>query len=339
MTSDLRRVAEQSGVSVSTASRALSGAPRVSPATRRRVQAAADALGYRPNATARALRTSRSQLVGLVVTNLMNASFRTIAEVVQQRLADHQLQMVLCLTGGDAEQERAALRTLADHNATGVILVGSDNEATQELRRTGTPVVHLARRPDQPAGDCVLGDDLAGSREATNYLLGLGHRRIAIIAGPQDVTSGRERLLGYRVAIGEHGLSLREDLVHTGPFLPSTGSHSVRRLLALPARQRPTALIVANHEASAGALATLQEIDVQVPVALSVICYEDAELMRWWHPAMTVIDNNPAEMGELATRLLIERISGDRDPDSPFREFRVGTRLIERASCSPLRRG
>jgi LacI family transcriptional regulator len=110
----------------------------------------------------------------------------------------------------------------------------------------------------------------------------------------------------------------------------------VEALLALPARRRPTALLVANHEASYGALPALREHSVNIPDDLSVICYEDSPLARWWHPAVTVIDNNARQMGELAARLLLRRLeTADVDRDE-FSEFRVGTRLIERDSCRPL---
>jgi LacI family transcriptional regulator len=333
----LRQVAERSGVSVSTASRALSGSSRVSDKTVTKVRAAAAALGYRPNASARALRTARTQFVGLVVTNLFNASFQTIAEVVQREFARHGYQLVLSVTGGDPLQERSSLHMLADHNAAGVIVVGSDNEATDELRELAMPTVHLARRPRRPAGDCVLGDEIVGGRSATEHLLQLGHRRIAIIAGPSDVQSGRERLQGYWLAMQAAGLPVQDELTQAVALSPEAGARAVGALLTLPARRRPTALLVANHEASYGALPAIRAQLAAVPADLSVICYEDSQLARWWHPAITVIDNNARQMGELAARLLLQRLDpadGERDG---FSEFRVGTRLIERGSCQALR--
>src|ERR1700744_6203282 len=180
----LRDVAERSGVSVSTASRALRGSGRVSGATETRVRATAAALGYRPNASARALRTARSGFVGLVITNLANTSFHTVAEVIQREVASRGFQLMLTVTAGDPAAERAAVRTLAEHSAAGVSVVGADDGASEELRELGLPTIYLARRPAHPAGDCVLGDDIAGSRLAAEHLLGLGHRRIAVIAGP-----------------------------------------------------------------------------------------------------------------------------------------------------------
>jgi LacI family transcriptional regulator len=317
----------------------------VSDQTVAKVRAAAAALRYRPNASARALRTSRSQFIGLVVTNLVNASFHTIAEVVQREFARRGYQLMLSVTGGDPVQERSALHTLADHSAAGVIVVGSDSEATDELRKLGTPTVHLARRPRDPAGDCVLGDEIAGGRSATEYLLESGHRRIAIIAGPPDVPSGRERMQGYWLAMQAADVPVSEELALAVPLSPDAGGSAVEVLLALPAGRRPTALLVANHEASYGALPALREHSVTIPADLSVICYEDSPLARWWHPAITVIDNNARQMGELAARLLLQRLEAAEgptgEPANPgrdeFSEFRVGTRLIERDSCRPLR--
>lgn len=336
MAADLRQVAQRSGVSVSTASRALNGSTRVSDHTVAKVRAAAAALGYRPNASARTLRTARSQFIGLVVTNLVNTSFHTIAEVVQREIARRGYQLLLSVTAGDPVQERSALRILMDHSAAGVIVVGSDNEATGELRERGTPTVHLARRPRDPAGDCVLGDEIAGGRTATEYLLERGHRRIAIIAGPPEVQSGRERMQGYWLAMRAAGVPVSEELTRPAALSPEAGGPAVEALLALPARRRPTALLVANHEASYGALPALREHSVTIPADLSVICYEDGQLARWWHPAITVIDNNARQMGELAARLLLQRLEAADGARKEFSEFRVGTRIIERDSCRAL---
>jgi LacI family transcriptional regulator len=328
----LKDVALRSGVSVSTASRALRGGGRVSAATAARVQAAAAAMAYRPNASARALRTARSEFVGLVITNLANHSFHTIAEVVQRELAARDFQLMLTVTAGDPEAERAALRTMAEHTAAGVIVVGADDDASEELRELGLPTVHLARRPAHPAGDCVLGDDIAGGRLAAEHLLGLGHRRIAVIAGPAAVQSGRERMAGYWLAMRGAGIDPDEKLSVAAEQTPEAGAGAVAALLGLPARRRPTALIITNHEAAYGALPALRERSVAVPAELSVICYEDSPLARWWQPAVTVIDNNARQMGELAARLLLTRLEqpGGRE----FSDFRVGGRLVERDSCA-----
>ena len=248
-------MAQRSGVSVSTASRALSGSSRVSARTVAKVRAAAEALGYRPNASARALRTARSEFIGLVVTNLVNTSFQTIAEVVQREFARRGYQLMLSVTAGDPAAERAALRTLADHSAAGVIVVGSDSEATEELRELGMPTVHLARRPRHPAGDCVLGDEIAGGRSATEHLLGAGapadrdHRRAA-----RTCSRAGSGCRGTGWPCGRPGVPVSDELTLAVALSPDAGATRSQALLALPARRRPTALLVANHEACYGAL-------------------------------------------------------------------------------------
>ncbi|MGN6242452.1 MAG: LacI family DNA-binding transcriptional regulator [Motilibacteraceae bacterium] len=336
MAVDLRAVAERSGVSLSTASRALSGSTRISAATRERVRQVADELGYRPNAMAQGLRTHRSRLVGLVVTNLANASFQHIAQVAQARLGAAGYQMVLGVTGGRPEQERSYLTALLEHGVDGLVAVVSDARALAAVRAAGVPFVHLARRPRHPVGDCVLGAETEGAREATRHLLELGHRRIATITGPTAVTSGAERLAGYRVALGEAGIPWRDELVCSVPFDPTEGASAVAGLLKLPLRRRPTALLLSNHEAAQGALPALREAGVAVPDDLSVLCYEDDTLTRWWHPAITVMENNAARMGELAVSVLLQRIT-EGTSRGPATEYRVGADLVVRESTAPPR--
>jgi LacI family transcriptional regulator len=329
---DLREVARRSGVSISTASRSLAGSPLVSAATRLRVEKVATAVGYRPNASARALRTARSQLVGLVITNLVNNSFRVIAEIVQQRMSEAGHHLVLSITGGDPAEERAALHTLMELNASGVVAVGSDSKAFAEVRSRGIPVVHLGRRPGKLVGDCVLGDESAGARSAVDLLLAHGHRRIGIVGGPQSVTSGLERLEGYRQAHVSAGRPLSDELVVAGPFTAETGQEAVATFLALRRSRRPTALLVANHEAAYGVLPALRERSIDIPGDISVICYEDAPIMQWWSPAITVVDNQPAHMAELVARLLMDRVTGARAVTVRPSVHRIPTHLVERGS-------
>ena len=149
--------------------------------------------------------------------------------------------------------------------------------------------------------------------------------------------SGRERMQGYWLAMQAAGVPVSADLTLAVALSPDAGAGAVEVLLALPARRRPTALLVANHEACYGALPALQERSAAIPGDLSVICYEDSPLARWWHPAITVMDNNAAQMGELAARRLLERLDTTDGGRKEFSEFRVGARLVERDSCRVLR--
>jgi len=151
------------------------------------------------------------------------------------------------------------------------------------------------------------------------------------------VQSGRERMAGYWLGLRAAGIEPDEALAMATAQSPDAGADAIAALIGLPARRRPTALIIANHEAGYGALPALRERSVAVPAELSVVCYEDSPLARWWHPAMTVIDNNARQMGELAAQLLLKRLAPDSRADGEeFSEFRVGARLVERDSCRAL---
>lgn len=343
MTVTLQEVAAAAGVSRSTASRALSGATAISPDTRRLVERTAGRLGYRPNRMASALRSNESRLIGLVLNNLINNSFHTIVEVVQRRSAVEGYQVLLCITDADPERERTLLHTLNDHRVDGVIVVGTGQNAAllNTARDNGTAVVDLIRSAPDSKAPAVLAADREGAQEAVKYLLNLGHRRIGFIGGPPATNSGEERFAGYIAALADVGIPLNDELIRRGPFTPEFGAAAVNALLSLPAGAGMTALFVANHEAAFGAVPTLAARKVRIPDDLSLICHEDIPWLKWWHPAVTVVDNGARNLGDLAMTILLEQLARRRsasqvDPGQTGRTYRVGAQLILRASCGPV---
>jgi LacI family transcriptional regulator len=308
------------------------------------VRAAAARLNYRPNRAASALRSKQSHLIGLVLNNLINASFHTIAEVVQRRAATEGYQVILCITDADADMERSFLHMLGDHGVDGLIVIGTGQNAlaSNRLYMEGTALVNVIRAPAEGAPPAVLAADKEGAAIATSHLIELGHQRVAFIGGPAGTNSGDERYAGYVQALREAGVELDERLVRRGPFTADFGVSAVESLLddASPV----TALLAANHEAVFGILPTLVARKVRVPEDLSLICYEDISWLRSWQPPITVVDNGAHELGALAIDLLLAQMGRDgratgQTPDRPGRTYRVGAQLIMRASCrapSPL---
>ncbi|MEV6591019.1 LacI family DNA-binding transcriptional regulator [Streptomyces acidicola] len=337
----LDEVAEAAGVSKSTASRVLSGSSRVSAQTRRAVQSAAERLGYRPNRVASGLRTRRSNLIGLVITNLVNASFHVITEVLQQRLDECGYQVLLCVTDSDPARERRYLDTLLDHRVDGLVIVGTgeNTDMVRQVSAAGIPVVNLMRAPVGFSGDCVMAGDREGAELAVQHLLGMGHRRIAFIGGPPEVDSGRDRYSGFVAALATAGIEPDPALVARGPYTVPFGTESVMRLMA--ADHPPTALYSANHEATFGTLGALVQLGVRVPEQLSLVCHEEAPWFPYWHPPITVVDNSARDLGELAVEQLLRRIDNRPDdgsaPDDAGRLIRVGSRLVVRGSTAAPR--
>lgn len=326
-------VAQLSNVSRSTASRVLSGSTRVSPATRAAVLKAAEELNYRPNRSARALRTDSSRLIGLVLTNLVNASFQTMTEVLQRRLAEEDYQMLLCLTGGSTELEASYVSMLVEHQVDGLIMMGSSGvvSAPEATINSGIPVVNLIRRELPVRADTLLAADEEGAHQATAHLVKLGHRRIGLMVGTPDHPAGNDRRAGYLRALAEADIPVDPALIADGPYLPETGPPLIRQLLELD--EPPTALFLANHEASLGALPILAERGILIPSDLSVVCFEDAPSFRYSRPPLTFVDHDPQGLADLAVNVLLNRLrSVTQDPP---RQYRLGATLIERDSCAP----
>ncbi|MFV2197721.1 LacI family DNA-binding transcriptional regulator [Nocardiopsis sp. LOL_012] len=331
----LKDVATAAGVSRSTASRALSGSELISEATRAVVESAALRLGYRPNRAASALRSRQSRLVGLVMNNLINASFHTIAEVVQKRAAAAGYQVILCITDADPGKERTVLRMLSEHSVDGVVVIGTGDNADlcDELMVSGTGVVNVIRAPKNGRAPSVLASDREGAHAATRHLLELGHRHIAYVGGPGSANSGRERFAGYEQALREQGLEVDPELVERGPFTPEFGTSAATALL--DRRPDATALFAANHEAVFGVLPTLIGRGLRIPHDLSLVCHEDILWLRSWQPPVTVVDNGAAELGRLCFDLLLHQMREGTQPDETSgRVYRVGANLVERESCA-----
>ena len=328
----LRDVARAANVSISTASRALAGSALISASTQEKLQRHASDLGYRPNILARGLKTRSSGLVGLVVHNLANASFRVLAETVQRRLRIEGLQMVLCITNDDPAQEHDTLAALAGQCVEGLIIcpTGANGAQLAALDRSGIPVTCVVRRDEAAPLETILAADPDGAYEGTRYLLGLGHTKIGLIVGRNDTTSGRERLSGYRRALEEASVGYDPGLVHAGRYVPETGAAGCAALF--DRADRPSALFVANHESALGVLSGLAERGISFPGDVSLLCYEDMPGFAWQQPGISVVDSGAPALAELAADRLLLRLRGQPTVPS-VTEYRIGARLLLRQSC------
>jgi LacI family transcriptional regulator len=332
----LQDIADACEVSRATVSRALRGSPGVGAAMRARITQTAERLGYRPNRVAQGLRNRRSHLVGLILTNLVNASFHTMTEVIQARLDAAGYNTILSVSGGRLDQEERLLSMLFERQVDGVVMLGSDGLIPQSplVKGAPVPIVHLVRRLDPRPRDTVLPRDREGAYEATAHLMGLGHTRIALIVGKPDTHVGNERRAGYLRALKDAGRKPDRSIIVAGPYEPQTGTRAVSQLFSQP--EPPTALLIANHEAAFGALPALVERRIDVPKQVSVIVYEDAPWFAYWGPPLTVVDNQPAALANAAVSLLLSRLHHQPDAGQPDAAVRPhpGSKLIVRSSCA-----
>ncbi|WP_411152799.1 LacI family DNA-binding transcriptional regulator [Streptomyces sp. A30] len=299
----IRDVAEQAGVSKSLVSLVLRGSDQVRPEKRDAVLRAVRELGYRPNAAARSLSEQRTRTVGVLLNDLRNPWFIDLLDGLNALLHDQGLHMLL----GDARLNRRTGQDLArpflDLQADGLVVVGTlpDPAALGTVAERIPVVVAGACEPVPPGVDVVAGDDEQGARLVTEHLIGLGHRRIAHIAGYGAVGDLRRR--SFEAAMRAHGLD--RALVETGDMTEEGGFRAAVRLLGRPGR--PTAVVAVNDITAVGVLSAAAELGLRVPHDLSVTGYDDTSISRLRHLWLTTVDNAGHEVGRRAARCLLDR--------------------------------
>lgn len=329
-------VARSAGVSISVVSRELNGDPalRARPETRRRIHAAVRELGYTPNHAARSLRLAKAFAVGLVVPDLTNPIFDALIRGIEDA-ADGLGYHVLVGRTERLEPGADFLRRMAGEGRVDGFLVQLRDET--ELRDVGRlaeaggrPVVLINSRWSQPGS--VVHDDEAAGRLATEHLLGLGHRDIALIGGDVHSHTARARQRGYLQALHGAGMRRRSAWVLDRPYEPEAGRLAVRELCTA-ARRRPTAVVVANINAAIGVLRGALEVGLTVPEQLSVAAIHDHWLIEYTRPRLTTVRLPQYELGQEAMRLLQLRLSGEAAEDRMVSD--PPPRLIERESTAP----
>ena len=308
----LADISRRAGVSIATASRVLNGSSHpVSEATRSRVLAAADELGYRPSELARALVKRTSRIVGLIVGDIVDPYFAEIARGVEDVAAAAGHLTMVCNADRRPAAELAHLDVLRDYHAAGVIFAGSGyghvseaaalRAAVSELQEGGAVVVALAVRDLECPS--VLVDNRAAARDATEHLLSLGHRRIAFVAGPAGLYPGDHRLEGFRAAVDAAGA---EALVLPGGFEFEAGTAAAETLLA---GELPDAVLGVNDEVAIGLLTGLRRGGVDVPGRISVAGIDGTRPARLVD--LTSVSLPLHELGETAARVILEGVEGD----------------------------
>lgn len=305
-------VARLAGVSIATVSRCLHMPERVAASTRERVLAAVRQTGYTLNTAAQSLRQRRSNTVLVVVPDIGNTYFSAILGGIEQEATAAGLTMLIGDTGRSRAREEAYKRYLLNGRADGaLLLVEPESDWFDFPARSGTglrPIVALSEVGPRGGPVSVSIDNVAAAHAATCHLIGLGHRRIAHVLGPEGNILTAERREGYRRALREAGLSPDPALEFPGDFGLSGGAAAFARYAALA--ERPTAVFLANDEMAMGFLSAAFRAGVQVPRDLSVMGFDDIHFAQSCIPALSTIRQPRAAMGATAMRLLLEIIAG-----------------------------
>lgn len=331
----IKDVAKAAEVSTATVSAVVNDSAYVSPELRSRVLRAVRDLHYVPSFVARNLRSGRSQLIALAVADLANPFYSRIVCAAEAAIAAWGYSLVLFNSDEKPDVEKRILARMRTLGCDGAVLVPVAAASAYRRRdfESGMPVVLLGRSIDDDKMDTVTIDNLSAGRQATNYLLDLGHSRIGSITGPMQMSTGNGRLQGMLEAMAVRGLTPQQAHIRSGEFREDTAYSVARDLLGQP--DRPTALYVANGVMAIGVMRAIADLGLRCPEDISIASTDTIAGMGGLKPRLTRTEHPVGDMTNEALRMLLDRIEGKTAP--PARHVVFQPALIVGESCMPLR--
>ncbi len=304
----LRDVARLADVSIATASAVINNKGRVSEKLRARVASAMRALDYHPDQVARSLKVRRTNTIGMLIPDVTNPFFTAVMQGVEDEARRNGYSVIMCNASEDPELERRQLNLLYSRRVDGALMAPADPSTPQDrsiLRRF--PVVLFDRAPRNFRGSAVITDNLGAALDATRHLIELGHQRIAIITGRLDLPNAMERLEGFRQALQEAHLPIREEYLRRGDFRLASGYQSGLELMHLG--EPPTAIFPCNNSMTLGLMRALGELRIACPERVSVLGFDDFEWAANFTPRLSTVAQPSYEMGRRATELLLRKLA------------------------------
>jgi len=329
----IKDVAKIAGVHPSTVSRVINNDFRISEKTKENVLLIINKLGYTPNAIARGLKTKRTYTLGMLIPDITNPFFAEIGRGVEDAANKNNFNVILCNTDDKLKKERTYLEILKGKRVDGLILGTAHNKdkSILELEEKKFPYILISRNIEGLDKNCIIIDDVSGGIMATEYLVKLGHYRIAHISGPLKTRSAVNRLKGYKLALKKNKIEYQEELVKEGDFRITGGYKAMKKLLELP--EPPTAIFAANDLLALGTMQAIQKKKYHIPEDFCIIGFNDIKLASFVYPPLTTIRQPMQEMGALAVKMLLKIIEGGE-----FNQKKVvlKPKLIIRESCKRI---
>lgn len=330
-------VAKRAGVSAVTVSRVLNQPATVSAPTQAKVLQAIDELSYMPSSVARSLRVRYTRTLALMVPDITNSFWTTVARGVEDAAQARAYSVFLCNTDENPAKQLQYIRALVSQQVDGVIFApyASEDAGIDLLRQNNVPTVAIDRCLSGWDVDTVMGDSVSGAHILVKHLIDLGHRRIAVLSGPAAASTARDRVLGYLAAHSEAGLPIDSALIHFGEYRSHSGEQMTRQVLRL--QHPPTAIFAGNNLLAMGVIDAVSQFGLRVPDDLALVCFDDLTNTSHLFPFLTVVVQPAYEMGSSAAGLLLSRLDGTAGT-APCRIV-LPTRMLIRYSCgSQLRR-
>jgi DNA-binding LacI/PurR family transcriptional regulator len=334
----IKDIARIAGVSHTTVSRALHDSPSISTQTKARIRAIAVQIGYNPSAAARSLKTNRSQALGVIVSHIADPFFSEIIQGIDDVAQDHGYSLFIAAAQQDPEREQSIIRSMREHRVDGVILCSPQLTTAQnlQLQSYGIPIVAINNQGSGEYQYSIQHDDVDGSRQACEHLVGLGHERVAYLG---DASSGRtthDRLSGYQQVMAEHRYLILDGYTQeVWGNSAAQGIESAEHFLSL--RARPTAIICYNDMVAVGMLKGLQLAGINVPREISLTGFDNILYSDYTHPPLTTIDQPKRFLGAEAARLMFQQLGRDSGINGSIPVVRKlkGMLLIRQSTAPP----
>ncbi|MCL2594434.1 MAG: substrate-binding domain-containing protein [Promicromonosporaceae bacterium] len=330
----IAEIARAVGVSAPTVSKVINGRADVAEGTRSRIEAALATAGYQRRRATTVGGKSETGLIDLVFHRIGSPWATELINGVLSTAAQHQVSVILTELGGLSVPSDSWVDTALARPPLGALMVSSHLEAHQfeRLKRRNVPVVVIDTDGEPPTDVASVGsDNWNGGLLAARHLIGLGHRRIGLVGGPENMLTMRARLDGFRSAHAEAGLAYRPELFRPGNFFVGTGYSAGHDLLTLPASKRPTAIFAGADVQALGVLRAANELGIRVPEDLSIVGYDDVPEATWVSPMLTTVTQKLPAMAMMATELLLDLAAG-RKPVTT--RINLTTELIVRESTA-----
>ena len=329
MSVSIKDIARRAGVSHSTVSRALADSPLVNAETKARIQRLAREMGYTPNAIARAMSTGQTRTVGLVVTSIADPFVAEVVRGIEETALDHGYGVLLCNSTGDPSRELAAVRAFREKWVDAVIVTASRvGSFYAQLTEIQVPVVLINNQQPGEYTFAVRNDDLYGGQLAGQYLVALGHHRIAYISGPAEATSSQLRLEGLQAALRQAHISLHAGWIAPGGGTAEQGEQAAQQLLDGTA-PHPTAIFCYNDRTAMGVLRAVKARGLSIPAQLSVLGYDDIAAAAYLDPPLTTVGQSKYTLGQKAMEMTLDLID-----HKTVQDVLLKPSLVVRASCA-----
>ncbi len=332
----LKSIAKQLNLSISTVSRALHNHPDISKETKNRVLNLASELDYHINSIAQGLKKKRTNTIGVIVPEIKHDFFAEVISGIEEITYNAGFAIVVCESDEDVNREILNTRALASNRVAGLLV--SVSQSTTDcnhfklLQKKGIPIVFFDRVIDNIEVSKVLVDDYKGAFQIVEYLIQSGYRRIAHIAGPDNISISRERLQGYKEALQQYDYPIDETLIKFGGLNEQDGAKAIRSLLNLEIL--PDAVFAVNDPTAFGAYEVIKKQELRIPEDIAIVGFSNSRLSAYIQPKLTTVDQPGYEVGITAAKLLLDHINAiESNEVFPSRTEIVNTKLIIRQSA------